>query len=183
MSDNRQIASEAEAERLRMLPSPAPRGAPDEALAPAELQQAEYPPDILPVYVAKLYGVSHTPGDPASYPDPPPPPSDTASGLDPIVPADPVDPPATVPPVNVDVPHVSQDGDTLSCTMGNWDNTPTSYAYQWQLDGTDVVGTDDMLGVTSDDIGKTATCIVTATNAAGSTAAPPSVGVEIAAFT
>lgn len=176
--NNPNVASDAEAVRFRMLPPPPTPRADDPA--PVELQQAEYPPDILPVYVAKLYGVAHTPGDPASYPDPPPPPSDTASGLDPIVP---VDPPATTPPVNVDVPHVSQDGDTLSCTMGNWDNTPTSYAYQWQLDGTDAAGTDDMLGVLSNDIGKVATCIVTATNAAGSTAAPPSVGVEIAAFT
>jgi hypothetical protein len=164
-------------QQLKMDPAPTVR---DAAPDPPELLQPEYPPDILPIYVAKLYDKSHTPGDPANYPPPPPPPSDTASGLDPIVPAEPV---ATLPPINVDVPHVSQDGDTLACTMGNWDNTPTSYAYAWQLDGSDASGTDDMLGVTSDDIGKTATCIVTATNAAGSTAAPPSIGLEIAAFT
>ena len=40
--------------------------------------------------------------------------------------------PATAPPVNVDVPHVSGTGtvgSTLNCTMGNWQNEPTSYAY------------------------------------------------------
>ena len=41
----------------------------------------------------------------------------------------------TAPPANVDVPHVQQAGDTLTCTMGNWDGEPTGYAYQWQLDG------------------------------------------------
>jgi hypothetical protein len=88
--------------------------------------------------------------------------------------------PATDPPVNVDVPHVTQAGDTLNCTMGNWQNTPTGYAYQWKLDGADV-GTDAANHtVNAGDAGKTATCVVTATNAIGSTAAPPSVGVVVA---
>jgi hypothetical protein len=91
------------------------------------------------------------------------------------------EPPPTDPPENVDVPHVSQSGDVLSCTMGNWTGAPTSYAYQWQMDGADV-GTDaDSYTVTADDVGLTATCIVTATNAIGSTAAPPSVGVVVVA--
>jgi len=161
-----------------MRPSPVPREA--VVTDPPELQQAEYPPDILPVYVAKLYGVSHAPGDPETYPPPPPPPTDIASGEQPIIPQP---PPATAPPVNDDVPVITQDGDTLSCTMGNWQNVPTAYAYQWKLDGTDVTGAGDMLGVTSGDIGKTASCVVTATNAAGSTAAPETAGLEIAAFT
>jgi hypothetical protein len=82
--------------------------------------------------------------------------------------------PATAPPVNVDVPHVSQAGAVLSCTMGNWEGTPTSYAYQWQIDGADV-GTDaNTYTAAAGDVGKSATCVVTATNAIGSTAAPPS---------
>jgi hypothetical protein len=90
-------------------------------------------------------------------------------------------PPAvTSPPVNVDVPYVSQDGEELNCTMGNWEGTPTGYAYQWQRDGEDI-GTDAAsYTVTPDDPGHTLTCVVTATNAAGSTTAPPSNGVEIA---
>jgi hypothetical protein len=82
--------------------------------------------------------------------------------------------PPTEAPVNVDVPHATQDGDTLNCTMGNWEGVPTAYAYQWQIDSADV-GTDSATHtVTADDAGKTATCTVTATNAIGSTAAPPS---------
>jgi hypothetical protein len=88
---------------------------------------------------------------------------------------------ATTPPVNTTVPHVSQTGNVLNCTMGNWTGEPTAYAYQWQIDGVDV-GTDSLdYTATAGDVGKTATCVVTATNAAGSTAAPPSVGVVVAA--
>ena len=82
-------------------------------------------------------------------------------------------------PVNKDVPHVTQSADTLNCTMGNWDGEPTTYGYQWKIDGA-VVGTDQATHtVTSADAGKTASCIVTATNAQGSTAAPPSADLTI----
>ena len=92
-------------------------------------------------------------------------------------------PPATEAPVNVDVPHVTQEDDALNCTMGNWQNVPTGYAYQWQIDAADV-GTDSATHtVSADDAGKTATCTVTATNAIGSTAAPPSNAVVIEAPT
>ena len=83
-------------------------------------------------------------------------------------------PPATVAPVNVDVPFMMQDGDQLTCTKGNWQNEPVSYKYQWMRDG-EAVGSDFshfILG--EDDLGKTFTCVVTATNAIGSTEAPPS---------
>lgn len=87
---------------------------------------------------------------------------------------------ATSPPVNVSVPHVTQDGLVLSCTMGTWNGEPTSYAYQWKLDGTNA-GTDAATyDAAPGDVGKTATCVVTATNGAGSTAAPPSDGLVIA---
>jgi hypothetical protein len=89
-------------------------------------------------------------------------------------------PPPTDPPANIDVPHVSQAGAVLTCTMGNWSGTPTAYAYAWQLDGAPI-GTDAATyDVQAADVGLTATCVVTATNAAGSTAAPPSVGVVVA---
>jgi hypothetical protein len=88
-------------------------------------------------------------------------------------------PPPTEAPGNVDVPAVTQDGDTLTCTMDSWSGVPTGYAYAWKLDDADV-GTDAATHtVTTDDAGKTATCVVTATNAIGSTAAPPSVGVVV----
>jgi hypothetical protein len=86
----------------------------------------------------------------------------------------------TAPPVNVDVPHVSQAADVLTCTMGNWQGVPSSYAYQWQLDGADI-GTDaSTVTVTAADVGHTATCVVTATNDLGSTTAPPSNAVVVA---
>ena len=141
-------------------------------------EQAEYPPDILPMLVAKATDTADNPvDDPSQYPPPPPPPIDVASGAEPppIIEAG--------PPTNVDVPYVNQDGDTLACTMGNWTGEPTSYAYQWQLDGSDAGTDSDTLVATSGDIGKTARCVVTATNDLGSTAAPPSNGVVIASFT
>lgn len=88
-------------------------------------------------------------------------------------------PPPTDPPANVDVPHVTQDGTTLNCTMGNWDGVPTTYAYAWQMDGL-AVGTDSATHtVTPADTGKSATCVVTATNAIGSTEAPTSNAVIV----
>ena len=66
--------------------------------------------------------------------------------------------------------------------MGNWEGcADPSYAYQWQLDGTDITGGTATLPVVAADAGKTATCVVTATNASGTTAAPPSNGVVVAA--
>ena len=89
-------------------------------------------------------------------------------------------PPPTDPPANTAVPFVSQAGTDLTCTMGEWSNTPTSYSYQWQLDGAPI-GTDaSSYAVQPADVGLTATCIVTATNAVGSTAAPASNGVVVA---
>jgi len=90
----------------------------------------------------------------------------------------PPEPPAE-PPVNVDVPHVSQTGVTLTCTMGNWDGEPTAYSYVWYLDGAEVSGGEPDYITTPEDWGKAATCVVTATNAAGSTTAPPSNEVTI----
>ena len=84
------------------------------------------------------------------------------------------------PPVNVDVPHVSQSGDTLTCTMGNWTNVPTTYSYVWEIEGVAVGGDTPTYTVTPADVGMTATCTVTASNAQGSATAPPSTEVTIA---
>jgi hypothetical protein len=83
-------------------------------------------------------------------------------------------------PVNTAVPQVTQSGTTLSCTQGEWTSEPTSYAYAWQVNSVGV-GTDAATyDVQPADVGQSATCTVTATNAAGSAAAPPSVGVVVA---
>ena len=64
--------------------------------------------------------------------------------------------------------------------MGNWTGEPTSYAYAWQING-NPAGTDAATyDVQAGDVGGTATCTVTATNANGSTAAPPSNSVVVA---
>ena len=82
-------------------------------------------------------------------------------------------------PVNTAVPAVTQAADVLSCTMGEWTGSPTGYAYAWAIDG-GPVGTDSATYTALPaDVGSTATCVVTATNATGSTAAPPSVGVVV----
>jgi hypothetical protein len=85
-------------------------------------------------------------------------------------------------PVIIDVPYVTQDGAVLNCTMGNWENEPSSYVYQWQLDGADVgVPVDtSTYTVIAEDVGRTATCVVTATNSAGSVVAPVSNSVVVA---
>jgi hypothetical protein len=84
------------------------------------------------------------------------------------------------PPVNVDVPHVSQTGSTLSCTMGNWTGEPTGYAYAWHGNGVAIGGaTAATYTVQPGDAGHSLACVVTATNARGSTAAPMSNAVTV----
>jgi hypothetical protein len=87
----------------------------------------------------------------------------------------------TEPPVNIDVPYVAQEGQLLHCTMGNWSGEPTSYAYQWIQDDTTEIGDGTAsYVVTIDDVGHVMTCVVTATNALGSTIAPASNPVTVA---
>jgi hypothetical protein len=87
--------------------------------------------------------------------------------------------PAPVAPSNVTVPYVSQSGDVLNCTMGTWTGEPTGYAYQWRIDGANVGTNSPNYTATTANVGNTATCVVTATNAAGSGTAPPSNAVVI----
>jgi hypothetical protein len=87
-------------------------------------------------------------------------------------------------PVNVDVPYVSGTGEvgqTLNCTMGNWQGEPTEYAYAWATDGDANSAAGDTYSVVPGDAGKNITCVVTATNGSGSTEAPPSNAVMIVA--
>ena len=95
----------------------------------------------------------------------------------------------TSPPVVVNVPYASltvegaaAPGNTVSITMGIWDYEPTSYA----------AGNGSVMElilqalwarqfhmIASADLGTELTCVVTATNAIGSTTAPPSNAVII----
>jgi hypothetical protein len=84
------------------------------------------------------------------------------------------------PPVNRDVPYVSQSGGQLSCTMGNWDGEPSSYAYAWHNDGVANGATGATYTTKAEDSGHGLACVVTATNALGSTVAPMSNTVTVA---
>lgn len=86
-------------------------------------------------------------------------------------------------PTVVDMPHASQDADVLSCTMGNWTGEPTAYTYEWMIDGVALgASADATYVVIEDDVGKTASCVVSATNEVGTTIAGPSNAVTVESF-
>ena len=76
-------------------------------------------------------------------------------------------------PVNTVAPVVSgttTEGQTLSVTNGTWNNTPSSYAYQWKRGGVAISGaTSSTYVLVTADVGATISCDVTAANAGGST--------------
>jgi hypothetical protein len=88
-------------------------------------------------------------------------------------------------PAHVDIPYASATatppivGTVCNVTTGNWVGIPTSYTYQWKRDGVTNIGTTNSATapytlIAADIGGHLITCVVTATNASGSTAAPPS---------
>jgi hypothetical protein len=89
-----------------------------------------------------------------------------------------VDTPAVT--VNGTISTTAQVGDRLACTMGNWTGEPDAYAYQWKNGQTDL-GTGASYIVAAGDAPGSITCVVTALNAAGATAAPPSNAIMVAA--
>lgn len=89
---------------------------------------------------------------------------------------------AVGPPVNVDVPAITGNGtvgSTLTCTMGNWQGEPTSYMYQWKSDAIEMGTNENTYTVAATDAGHSITCVVSASNAAGSTTAAPSNAIFI----
>jgi hypothetical protein len=95
--------------------------------------------------------------------------------------------PAHFPPSLVDVPVIGgggAPGSTLTCTMGNWDGMqaePHSYAYSWRSGNAHLAGAAETYVVAEEDVGREICCLVTATNPYGSTMAPPSNKVTVAA--
>jgi hypothetical protein len=88
-------------------------------------------------------------------------------------------------PVNTAVPAISgtaQVGDTLTASTGTWTGSPTSYAYQWNANGTAISGaTSSTYKLIASEVGESITVSVTATNPSGSTKATSnSVGPVIA---
>ena len=85
-------------------------------------------------------------------------------------------------PANVAAPYASANatpavlGTVCTVTLGQWTGSPTGYTYVWTRDGTNIGGaTAATYTLVAADIGGHAIrAVVTATNATGSTAAPPS---------
>jgi hypothetical protein len=77
------------------------------------------------------------------------------------------------PPVNRDPPVITGAttlGATLTCTVGNWYNVPSSYTYAWRRNGTNIGGaTTNTHVIVAADQGTELTVLVTASNAYGST--------------
>jgi len=77
-------------------------------------------------------------------------------------------------PVNTVLPNVTGSavvGNVLSTTNGTWTNSPTSYAYQWKRGATNIGTNANTYTLVNADAGQSITCVVTATNAGGSTPA------------
>jgi hypothetical protein len=99
-----------------------------------------------------------------------------------------LDPNIPLRPQYRDIPYLSgvgEVGETLNCTMGNWTGEPTSYAYVWVSVAPDgkkpkPPAPENEYIVVSTDAGNSIECVVIATNAGGSSAAPPSNAILIA---
>ena len=77
-------------------------------------------------------------------------------------------------PVNTVLPVVSGGsyiGDLLTTTDGTWTGTPTSFSYQWKRGVTNIGTNANTYTLVSADANTNITCVVTATNATGSTPA------------
>jgi surface protein len=77
-------------------------------------------------------------------------------------------------PVNTVLPNVTGTavvGNALTTTNGTWTNSPTSYAYQWKRGATNIGTNANAYTLVNADAGQSITCVVTATNAIGSTPA------------
>ena len=82
-------------------------------------------------------------------------------------------------PVNTVLPVVSGTifyvADVLTTTDGTWTGTPTSFSYQWKRGATNIGTNANTYTLVSADAGTNITCVVTATNATGSTPATSNV--------
>jgi alpha-tubulin suppressor-like RCC1 family protein len=87
----------------------------------------------------------------------------------------------TLPPANSSLPTISGtaiQGRTLAASDGSWNNSPTSYTYQWSRCNSSGASCVDITSATSNsyvlvsgDVGKTVRVVVTATNSYGSASA------------
>lgn len=90
------------------------------------------------------------------------------------------EPPAPTPtaPTNTELPQLSgtpKSGQTLTCSAGAWEGSPTELAYAWLRDGTEIAGESSATYVVDDtDRGHSIACEVTAANEGGSATATSS---------
>jgi hypothetical protein len=83
----------------------------------------------------------------------------------------------TFPPHMLSFPTISGNGvvgQVLTATNGTWTYNPTGYAYQWMRAGTAVGTNASTYTLVAADSGNRMSCIVTASNPAGSTTSAPS---------
>ena len=89
-------------------------------------------------------------------------------------------------PVNTVLPVVSGTNfyvaDVLTTTDGTWTGTPTSFTYQWKRGVTNIGTNANTYTLVSADAGTNITCVVTATNATGSTPATSNIIATTALF-
>jgi len=81
-------------------------------------------------------------------------------------------------PVNTVAPNVTGSpyvGDLLTTTDGTWSGTPTSFTYQWKRGVTNIGTNANTYTIVTADANTNITCVVTATNATGSTPATSNV--------
>ncbi len=88
------------------------------------------------------------------------------------------------PPANTALPEITgltRARSTLTCSSGTWTNAPTSYAYQWNRDGTALAGaTSSAYTLATLDEDTSLSCAVTASNIAGhATATSRAVSVPV----
>jgi hypothetical protein len=80
----------------------------------------------------------------------------------------------TAAPVNTVAPAVTGTatvGSTLTCSTGTWSNLPVGYAYQWQRGATPIGTGTNSYQLVAADSPSSVTCVVSAHNAKGVTAA------------
>ena len=87
-------------------------------------------------------------------------------------------------PANTVAPSVSGTavvGQVLTTTNGTWNNSPSSYSYQWKRGATNIGTNASTYTLVQADAGNTSniTCVVTATNAAGSANATSNTVVQV----
>jgi ABC-type Fe3+-siderophore transport system permease subunit len=89
-------------------------------------------------------------------------------------------------PQYVDIPFVRVTGNgiavvgcILQSTVGNWLGEPTTYAYQWKSNAANVGTNSANYTTVAGDSTHSMTCVVSATNANGTTAAPASNAIVI----